>query len=43
MIILYISINNNKYEDVMNNSNDEEMIEDGWATLKEFLFCMGDI
>ena len=29
MFILYISINNNKYEDVMNNSNDEEMIEDG--------------
>ena len=29
MFILYISINNNKYEDVMNNSNNEEMIEDG--------------
>ena len=42
MFILYISINN-KYENVMNNSNNEEMIEDGWATLKEFLFCMSDI
>ena len=29
MFMLYISINNNKYEDVMNNSNNEEMIEDG--------------
>ena len=29
MFILYtFIINNNKYEDVMNNSNDEEIIED---------------
>ena len=39
MFILYISINNKKYEDMMNNYNYEEMIEDGWATLKE----LGDI